>query len=181
MRILYGVQGTGNGHISRCRTMARALARQGVEVDFCSAGVRRRLFRYDGLRGVPDGEWADVSLHDGRVDLGQTLCAAMAVSAECAFASAGRLRSVITDFEPVTAGQHGYKVPSLGISHQACFAYPIPRRGEDWAARLYSCGAMHRPVSLLVCTGFILAIRFTADHRSAPVYGGRQHTGLSAV
>ena len=34
MRILYGVQGPGNGHISRCRSVAEALARKGVEVDY---------------------------------------------------------------------------------------------------------------------------------------------------
>ena len=38
MRILYGVQGTGNGHISRCRSVAEALARKGVEVDYLLSG-----------------------------------------------------------------------------------------------------------------------------------------------
>ena len=34
MKILYGVQGTGNGHISRAREMARAFATLGGDVDF---------------------------------------------------------------------------------------------------------------------------------------------------
>ncbi len=38
MRILFGVQGTGNGHISRSRTLARALRGAGVEVDYLFSG-----------------------------------------------------------------------------------------------------------------------------------------------
>ena len=41
MRLLYGVQGTGNGHISRCRTLAQALGRHGVEVDYLLSGRAR--------------------------------------------------------------------------------------------------------------------------------------------
>src|SRR5690625_6873226 len=38
MKILYGVQGTGNGHITRARIMARALAKAGAEVDWVFSG-----------------------------------------------------------------------------------------------------------------------------------------------
>ena len=39
MKILYGVQGTGNGHIARARVMAAALAvRDDVSVDFVFTG-----------------------------------------------------------------------------------------------------------------------------------------------
>ena len=38
MRILFGVQGTGNGHISRSRTLARALKSRGVAVDYLFSG-----------------------------------------------------------------------------------------------------------------------------------------------
>lgn len=41
MRVLFGVQGTGNGHISRSRTLARALAAQGIEVDYLFSGRAR--------------------------------------------------------------------------------------------------------------------------------------------
>lgn len=34
MKILYGVQGTGNGHIARARAMANAFAAQHCQVDF---------------------------------------------------------------------------------------------------------------------------------------------------
>ena len=38
MRILYGVQGTGNGHITRARTMLPALQAAGIDVDFVFSG-----------------------------------------------------------------------------------------------------------------------------------------------
>ena len=38
MRILYGVQGTGNGHVTRARVMSTALARAGIEVDYLFSG-----------------------------------------------------------------------------------------------------------------------------------------------
>lgn len=140
MRILYGVQGAGNGHISRCRTMAGALARQGVEVDFLFSGrAPEAYFDMTAFGAYRTANGLTFHSHDGRVDLGQTLCRSrpwQLVQDVRSLALAGYDR-VITDFEPVTAwAARLQKVPSLGISHQACFAYPIPRRGEDWAARL---------------------------------------------
>ena len=38
MRILYGVQATGNGHITRARVMAPALRNAGIEVDYLFSG-----------------------------------------------------------------------------------------------------------------------------------------------
>ena len=45
MKILYGVQGTGNGHLTRARAMARALARYPqVHVDWLFSGRERGDF-----------------------------------------------------------------------------------------------------------------------------------------
>ena len=38
MKIFYGVQGTGNGHITRARVMARELSAVGIEVTFQFTG-----------------------------------------------------------------------------------------------------------------------------------------------
>lgn len=38
MKILYGVQGTGNGHIARARAMAIAFKQKNVDVDFLFSG-----------------------------------------------------------------------------------------------------------------------------------------------
>ena len=44
MKILYGVQGTGNGHVTRARIMAKAFAAKGVEVDWVFSGRPREDF-----------------------------------------------------------------------------------------------------------------------------------------
>ena len=44
MKILYGVQATGNGHITRARVMCEALKKAGVEVDWMFSG--RELDQY---------------------------------------------------------------------------------------------------------------------------------------
>lgn len=38
MKVLYGVQATGNGHITRARVMAPALKQAGVDVDYLFSG-----------------------------------------------------------------------------------------------------------------------------------------------
>lgn len=38
MKILYGVQGTGNGHIARARAMSKAFESHDVQVDFLFSG-----------------------------------------------------------------------------------------------------------------------------------------------
>ena len=38
MKILYGVQGTGNGHIARARAMSKCLAEAGMEVEYLFTG-----------------------------------------------------------------------------------------------------------------------------------------------
>lgn len=44
MRILYGVQGTGNGHLSRSRVVAKALAKHDIQVDYFFSGRQPEQF-----------------------------------------------------------------------------------------------------------------------------------------
>ncbi len=44
MRILYGVQGTGNGHLSRARVVAKALAKHYIQVDYFFSGRQPEQF-----------------------------------------------------------------------------------------------------------------------------------------
>lgn len=47
MKILYGVQGTGNGHTTRARVMANCFRDMGVSVDyFFYRSPVEKLFRY---------------------------------------------------------------------------------------------------------------------------------------
>ena len=74
MRILFGVQGTGNGHISRSRTLARALKARGIEVDYLFSGRAAdgsfEMGEFGGYRTFPGITFAS---HQGRISGWRTL------------------------------------------------------------------------------------------------------------
>lgn len=140
MKILYGIQGTGNGHISRAREMARAFRQLGADVDY--------LFS-----GRPAGQYFDMACFgDFQTRLGLTFVT-----------ENGQLNSwktlthnrpgefvrdvrrlelsdydvVLNDFEPVSAwAARRQKVHSIGISHQNAFLHPVPKKAETGLDRL---------------------------------------------
>lgn len=135
MKLLYGVQGTGNGHIARARIMAAALAqRSDIDVDFVFSGrAPEKYFDMDvfgkyrtltGLSFVTKGgkvdKWATVrqaNLHQFAKDV-----KAFDVSS---------YDLLINDFEPVTAwAARRNNLPSISISHQAAFSYNVPKSGN---------------------------------------------------
>lgn len=74
MRILFGVQGTGNGHISRSRTLARALKSRGVAVDYLFSGRAAdgyfEMGEFGDYRTFPGITFAS---HQGRISGWRTL------------------------------------------------------------------------------------------------------------
>ncbi len=130
MRILYGVQATGNGHITRARAMLPALQAAGMTVDFVFSGRARQ----DLFDMAPFGEYRHYSgftfaLHQGRVKLGQTLRQASLTRfvRDVRALDVGAYDWVITDFEPVTAwAAKRQGVRSLGLAHQYALRYRIP-------------------------------------------------------
>ncbi|HAD10497.1 MAG TPA: glycosyltransferase [Porticoccaceae bacterium] len=131
MRILYGVQGTGNGHITRARAMAPALAAEGVDVDYLFSGREPEQFfdmepfgDYQLRRGLT------MVVEAGRAKSLKTLYQARPLTflREVRSLDVSDYDLVLTDFEPVTAwaGKQS-KVPVLGLGHQYAFLYPIPQ------------------------------------------------------
>ena len=135
MRLLYGVQGTGNGHIARARIMAAALAqRDDINVDFVFTGRPPEKYfdmeifgeyrTFTGLSFITKG---------GRVDKWATVKDANVsqfIKDVKAF-DTSNYDLLVNDFEPVTAWaakQQG--LPSISISHQAAFAYDVPKSGN---------------------------------------------------
>lgn len=141
MKILYGVQGTGNGHIARARIMAAASAqRDDIQVDFVFSGRSPEQYfdmdifgQYRTLPGL-----SFVTRH-GRVDKLATL----RHNQFCQFMRDVRQLDVsgydllINDFEPVTAwAAKRQGLTAISISHQAAFAYKVPKSGETLLDRL---------------------------------------------
>lgn len=131
MKILYGVQATGNGHTARARVMAPALAEVGIEVDY--------LFS-----GRPEAELFDMACFgDYQVRRGLTFCmgdgarvlpiktllnnSLVQLYRDVRSLDLSQYDLVISDFEPVTAwaAKLANKV-SVGIAHQYAFLHVLP-------------------------------------------------------
>lgn len=130
MKILYAVQATGNGHITRARAMLPALQQSGIEVDFLFSGrERNRLFDMQCFGDFRHYQGFTFITQEGRVNSFKTL----------RHARVGRfLKDVnvldlsgydllLNDFEPVSAwAAKRQKIPSLGLAHQYALRYQLP-------------------------------------------------------
>ncbi|MEP0071444.1 MAG: MJ1255/VC2487 family glycosyltransferase [Marinomonas sp.] len=139
MKILYGVQGTGNGHITRARAMAAEMNAAGVEVDFI-------------FSGRPPEDYFDMSVFgDYRTFQGLSFVARngkLDLLATCRNANFFELirdiRSldlrgydlIITDYEPIVAwAAKSQGIPCIGFGHQYAFKHDIPRYKKNFIAQ----------------------------------------------
>lgn len=139
MKILYGVQGTGNGHISRARAMAPYLEAAGAEVDYLFSG--RNQSEYFDMEVF--GQW--------QCQAGLTFISSQGKTCPVATLLHNKLGQllndiktldlceydlVISDFEPITAwAARRQKVRCVSFGHQYAFNYPIPIEGGNWLSR----------------------------------------------
>ncbi|KPN77177.1 glycosyltransferase [Shewanella sp. Sh95] len=140
MRILYGVQGTGNGHLSRARVMAKALVEHNIQVDFLFSGRKPEdFFDMECFGDYRVQEGMTFATHSGRVNITQT------VKQNCSLSLLKDIQAldlscydlVLNDFEPISAwAARRQGVPSIGISHQAALTHPVPKLGGTWLNEL---------------------------------------------
>lgn len=134
MKIAYGVQGTGNGHITRARIMAAAFAkRDDVDVDFFFSG--RDASHYFDMQCFGNYTTFDglsfITQH-GKVSQYQTLRQSKPIQLirDINSLDLSQYDVVINDFEPVTAwAAKRQGVSSISISHQAAFTQGAPKQG----------------------------------------------------
>lgn len=135
VKILYGVQGTGNGHITRARAMAEEFKKAAIDVDYVFSG--RPQDKYFDMS--PFGEYRafpglTFSVEKGKIHHLKTALQNKPLRAllDSRALAVEKYDLVITDFEPLTAWAARRKgVPSLGISHQYAFQFDIPRGRHD--------------------------------------------------
>ncbi len=139
MKILYGVQATGNGHITRARVIAPILRRRGVDVRFLFTG--RSWDHLFDMEVFGDCEWRRGLTFSTRAGHVQYLKTAfrndpLGFVRDVRSLDLSPYDLVVTDFEPVTAWAAKLRgVKCIGIGHQYAFNYPIPRTGDDVLAR----------------------------------------------
>jgi len=130
MRILFGVQGTGNGHISRSRELVKKLKAEGHEVDVIISGRKEEELKeieifapYRVMKGMT------LITHKGKLDYFNTMFHLDLVSlmADIVLLDTAGTDLIITDFEPITSMTAKLKnIPSMGFGHQYAFQYDIP-------------------------------------------------------
>ena len=135
MKILYGVQGTGNGHITRARIMAKALANAGAQVDWVFSGrARQDFFDMEAFGDFQAYRGLTFVTQSGRVLYLKTALAANIgqLYRDIKQVNVEGYDFILNDFEPVSAWaakRAGKKV--IGISHQNAFFYDIPKQGSN--------------------------------------------------
>ncbi len=145
MKILYGIQGTGNGHISRARTFL-PLLRNIADVDVLLSGRSSEVsldepiaYRVHGL-GYTFGRNGGIDFLDSARKLRP-----VRLMRDIRDLPVRQYDLVISDFEPVSAraARRAGKM-CIGLSHQAAFMSPkSPRPGRrsligEWILRSYA-------------------------------------------
>ena len=135
MKVFYGVQGTGNGHITRARVMAKELYAEGIEVKFQFTGrPADKYFDMDIFNDYQTRSGLTFNTNKGQVSYFKTALDAkpFAFLNDIKTLDLSSYDQVICDFEPVTAwAARQQKKHVLGIGHQYAFNHKIPRKGAD--------------------------------------------------
>jgi uncharacterized protein (TIGR00661 family) len=135
MRILYGVQGTGNGHVTRARIMAKAFSEAGAKVDWIFSGrPREDFFDMEAFGDFKSYRGLTFQVKSGKILYLKTAMTTnlLQLNEDIKKVNVDGYDIIINDFEPVSAWaarRAGKKV--LGISHQNAFYYDIPKKGNN--------------------------------------------------
>lgn len=135
MKILYGVQGTGNGHISRARMLARHFQYTDIDVTWLFSGrPRDNYFDMECFGDCLYRRGLTFHSEDGRVSYTKTAINndPWAFISDVFSLDTTNYDCIVTDFEPITAWagkRQGRKV--IGLGHQYAFGHPIPRAGGN--------------------------------------------------
>lgn len=131
LKVLYGVQATGNGHITRARELGTSLRKAGVQVDFVFSGRQRQDFVFEDHEQVFGSNAKYFTgltfvTENGKVDNFQTFLKNSRNLSELIKdirkIDVSSYDLVINDFEPVSAWAAILnKVPIYGIANQYSF------------------------------------------------------------
>ena len=139
MKILYGVQGTGNGHIAQISSIYPYLEKYAEEIDILISGNKYQLdidfpikFKTSGFSFITS---------NCKIDYFRTFLNMRHLLKRQENIPFSDYDLIVTDFEPIVSwGAKKYRIPCLYISHQASFLdsrTPRPRRRNFCAEMLF--------------------------------------------
>ncbi len=150
MKVLFGIQGTGNGHISRCRELLKYLLKR-AEVDVLVSGYHHEVdlgfevkYKLPGL-GFTFGKRGGIDYWNSIKNFSP-----YKLLSDIYKIPVDKYDLVVSDFEPITAWSSKLRgAPSVSLSHQAAFLSPnIPRpkqknRLQELIIKWYSPSPSH--------------------------------------
>lgn len=140
MKILYGVQGTGNGHLSRARAMARHLKNRQADVTYLFSGrPSESYFEMEAFGDFEVRKGLTFAVEKGQVSYAKTFFKnnPLTFINEVRTLDLSPYDLVLCDFEPVTAWAAKLRgKPIIGFGHQSAFKHSIPIEGNDPLAHL---------------------------------------------
>ncbi len=154
MKILYGVQATGQGHISRARAAAEALAQHDAEVTWLFSGrAREQLFDMEPFGEFEHRAGLTFVTEAGRMRYRKTALNnnLLQFNRDVDALDLRPYDLVVTDYEPITAWacrRAGREI--IGIGHQYAFGPNTPVEGNSLLQRqiMRRFAPVDRPVGL---------------------------------
>ncbi len=130
MKVLYAIQGTGNGHLSRARDIIPVLERKNIELDILVSGTQADIHIPYPIKYQLKG-WSFIFGKKGGVDMWRTYLRTNTARLQKEIKSipVAQYDLIINDFEPITAwGCKLQNKASIGFSHQAAVLAPeVPK------------------------------------------------------
>lgn len=139
MKILYGVQGTGNGHITRARALNKHFPHFGIQADFLFSGRERsKYFDMEEFRDWHSHRGLTFIHEAGKLKILRTLRenSLRQLIADIRGLDLSSYDCILTDFEPITAwASRSAGKPCIGVGHQYAFDHPVPRCADTFISR----------------------------------------------
>jgi uncharacterized protein (TIGR00661 family) len=137
MRILYGIQTTGNGHINRSTKIIRELRKLGIEIDILTSGGANNIvlpfdtnYKFKG---------AELKYNDNKVSIIKTIFGFNILNfIKDTLSIKTKYDLVISDFEPISALYARINnIKSISISNQASFRSNKIKLSGGWLSKLF--------------------------------------------
>lgn len=135
MKVLYAIQGTGNGHLSRARDIIPILQKKNIDLDILVSGTQADVGLPHAIKYQLKG-WSFIFGKKGGVDMWRTYLKTNSVRLQREIKSipVEKYDLIINDFEPISAWACKWKHKAcISLSHQAAVLSPFapkPRKND---------------------------------------------------
>jgi uncharacterized protein (TIGR00661 family) len=188
MKILYGVQGTGNGHTTRARHLSKAFGQyDDVQVDYLFSGrPTSQYFDMQDFVQLQTRKGLTFVSEKGGVNHLKTFAHNSLIDfiKDVKDLNIKKYDLLINDFEPISAwSARKANIPSISISHQAAFLHKVPIKQQGmldkklikyFAPTKYNLGTHWYHFGNQILPPFVCANLIKEAHKASHTVNSRQ-------